>query len=348
MRILYVNFIDNLWGHKRLDENLIEILSTFAEVTVISPNGWYEYLSSEVKVINYNPKSIFRNISRISHYYSLKIMKFAAKLDKKEKYDYIFVASFDTYALALGRLFFKKQNRLYVMHHNNTDMLSRKKVNFFFKTYVYKVKHIVLEKFIADYLIERYLLSSVNVLILPHPLYKNKSVSVLKKFVCVGISNSNDENLIKEIIVSEKENKILEKNNLFVILRSKTQTFDNGYLKVITDYLETDNYNYFINNACSLFLPFPETFKFRMSSSIMDGLSNKTIVIGTDIPMLKTYSKKYPHICYIVKNSDEFLERVKTIKNFNSSSIIKQEFKEFEEGHSRKKIKDILSNEFIE
>lgn len=348
MKILYVNFLHNMWGHKRLDESLIEYLATFAQVTVISPTDWYENIPSNVRMIYFEPTSIFKNNHGIEyHYLSLKMMRFAAKLDQKEHFDYIFAASFNTYVVALGLHFFRNKKRIYIMHHHNTDSLDRKKLNFFFKSYVNKVKHIVFEEFIANYLIEKYKLSNNNVLVLPHPLYYNRCENVSKEFSCVGISNHNDEELISNIISIEKESGILKKNNCSVILKSESQTFDDGYLKVITGYLETDKYNYYINGAFSLFIPFPKSYVYRMSGTLMDALSNNIILIGSDIPLVNVYASKYPHLCCVIKNVDEFFNRILSIKKYNSIAV-QEEFEEFTMEHSRQRIVDKLKNEFIE
>lgn len=347
MKILYVNFINEVWGHKRLDENIIEYLATFADVTVISPIDWYSNLPNNVRVIQYTLKSKSKKNSKKVYHYSLEIMKFASKIDKKVKFDYIFAATFHTYVQALGRFLFKNLNRIYLMHHYNTDTLERKKSNFFFSLYVNKVNHIVFEKFIGDYLMEKYGLKKERILILPHPLYKNTIENISPKFACVGISNSNDENFIKEIIMIEKKQKIIKENKIHVILRSKTQTFDNGYLKVFTGYLEQKDYNYLINNTRSIFMPFPQSFKHRMSGTLMDALSNGKILLGTDVPLLKLYQKKYPHICNVVKSPNEFINEVINISDFNLNDI-KHEFNLFEIDHSSKKIIKILKNTFIE
>jgi hypothetical protein len=346
LKILYVNFIHNLWGHKRLDEKLIKYLATFAEVTVISPRDWYKDLPSKINIITYNPKTYLSKKIDSKHFYSIKIMNFAARIKKKEKFDYIFAASFDTYAFAIGRFFFNNQNNLYIMHHNNTDSLYRNKVDIFFKSYVKDVNHVVFEKFISDYLAKKYRIKKDNILTLPHPLYKNNCNNNKKKIDCVGISNSNDENWINEIINLEKKNEILKRHGLSVVLRSESKTYDNGNLKVINGYLKKTKYNYYINNTNKIFLPFPKTFKYRMSGSLMDALSNNKIVLGSDIPLIKRYSQQYPKICYTVKNPKDFFEQIKNIKVSKDNKMVKHDFKEFNNAHSQQKITEILVREF--
>lgn len=347
MKILFVNFLHDVWGHKRLDKNIIENLSTFADVTVISSIDWYSKLPSNVKVVHYTLKSKEKKDSRKVYHYSIEIMKFAAKIDQDEKFDYIFVATFHTYVQALASYLFKKPERIYAMHHYNTDTLERTKPNFFFKLYANKVNHIVFENFMGDYLVRKYEICNERILVLPHPLYKNKIENMSLKYTCVGISNSNDENLIEDIINIEREHQILSKNEIYVVLRSKNKEFDNGYLKVITGYLEQSEYDYYINRAKSIFMPFPKNFKYRMSGTLMDALSNGKILLGTDVPLLNVYKEKYPHICNIVKSSNEFIDEVIKIHDFNSD-IIQQEFILFEKNHSSKKIIEILKNRFME
>lgn len=346
MRILYVNFINNVWGHKRLDINLIKYLSTFANVTVISPEGWYDDLPSDVNVVFYQPpEPNFINGPRKTHYYSLKIMQFAMKIDRTEKFDYIIAATFNTAIFSLGRLLFKNLNRFYIVHHYNTDTLEKKKLNFLFSTYVNRVKHIVFEDFISDYLIKKYDLNDKDVLVVPHPLYKNNKTTSINKYICVGLSNSNDEDLINLLIDIEVKEGIIQKRRLPIVLRSKTRTFDNGYLKVIEGYIEKNEYDEYINNTSSVFLAFPKDFKYRMSGTLIDALSNGKIVIGTDIPLMRSYSKKYPKICYVIKNVNDIFEILKIINDINKEEL-EREFNKFENDHSKEKIISILENEF--
>ena len=342
MKILYINFVQNVWGHKRLDSLLIEYLSTFAEVTVVSPENWYQDLPKNVNIVNYDPSKLNAiNSSRKYHYYSFKLMNFASMLDKIENFDYIIAATFNTINFAISPFLFKNPKRIYIIHHNNTDQLTNKKAHYFFSSYAKKVNHIVFNEFIGSFLKEKYKIN--NIVVLPHPLYKNDVITKSRDtlYTCVGLSNSNDEDVIKQIIYKEKDEKVFQTEKINVVLRSKESCFNNGYLNVINGYLKTTEYDFYINNSYSIFLPFPKSFRYRMSGTLMDALSNRKIVLGTNIPLLQNYSKRYPKICYIVKDIDDFIEKLQQIQNINYYDLI-NEFERFEQDHSPVKIINIL------
>ena len=65
----------------------------------------------------------------------------------------------------------------------------------------------MFEKFIGTYLNEKLGVNNQIIYPIPHPLNcTNNNVNVI--YDCVGISNSNDEEIIKNLVEYEKENKV--------------------------------------------------------------------------------------------------------------------------------------------
>lgn len=342
IRILYVDFICNNWGQKRMNCELITYLSTFAKVDVLSQKNWYSVLPNNVKNVELSVENYTtgRFASRIN---SLKIMLKAKKMDYHANYDYIFAASYETFAFGLGRLLFKKPERFFIIHNNNLDSIRRKSLAMVFSSYAYKVNHLVLEQFIGLYLIDQYGIKQDQITCLPHPMNKNDAKGVKKIYDCVGISNSNEEAIIEQIIKIEKEKKFFKLTEKKVVLRSKSQQFDNGYLTVINGYLDENEYNDYINGAKAILVLFPRTFQNRMSGTIIDALSNETRVYGTDIPVMRVFEEKYPALCKVFKEPEELVEIICTYQEKENLN----EFQEFAKAHSPEAITRVLKSVFI-
>lgn len=197
--------------------------------------------------------------------------------------------------------------------------------------YSRKVNHIVLEGFIGDYIIHEFNIPDKNVFLFPHPLNSNDYSSV-KEYDCVGISNSNDDEWIKKIIDIEAEKRLFAEKKCKVVLRSTKYNYDDGWLVVFNGWLDDSKYNDYINKAKRIFLPYPKTFRYRMSGSVVDAFSNHTSVIGSDIPLFLYYSEIYGDICQIVKSPEELFEAV---LNKPDADKNEESFQRFIDGHSK-------------
>jgi hypothetical protein len=162
-----------------------------------------------------------------------------------------------------------------------------------------------------------------------------------KEYQCVGLSSSNDENIIESIIRKEEKENLLKQMKIKVVLKSKEFEYDNGYLKVVKGYLEKEVYSDFIDNAQSIYMPFPNRFQFRMSGTLIDALTNNKIVYGSDIPVMRQYSIKYPSICKVVNDENAFIETL--LSNNDNNKKLEDEFDKFKEDHSEERIELILA-----
>lgn len=344
MKILYMNLQYNNSGQRRMDENIIRELNKIANVSVVCPEGWYEHQIANVEYIYYSPKSVIKN-RRIQYYSkSLKNVFFANKISRR-KYNYYLFASYDTVLFSVFKIINPRiLSKCFIIHNNNIDGINEKKLKkFFFQTYSKKVNHITLDSFIGEYLIESLHVNSKNVYVLPHPLNSN-GICDKKEYDCVGISNSNDESWINEIIQKEKKTALFKKYDVKIVLRSHNLNYDDGYLLVINGWLSDEEYNNYINGAKCIFLPFPKSFKYRMSGSIVDAFSNYTAVIGSDIPLFNHYAKQYKGICKVVNSSDEFCYSVLLIKE---GKVDNTDFDCFIQAHSQECVLKSLEGMFM-
>ncbi len=347
MKILFANMLEPMIvkGHRNFDSKIINYLSEISELVVVCPQSWYVDLPGIVKVYNI---SNYSNLSgRRSYYgYTFNIINCVCRLDKLFDFDYILFESFENYLIVYA--LFKIRNartRVYIMHHNNVDNIeSNIKANMMFKLYCKRVNHITLDEFISNHLIDIYGLNRKIVHYIPHPMCNtlNKN-SLTRVFDCVGISNSNEEEWIEEFIKLEEREAWFLNHNKKVVFRSRFNKFDNGFLKVIKEYIKDEDYLYYYSNAKSVFLPFPKNFHYRMSGSLVDSISNYSVVIGTDIPLINWFSYKYPTICKKVKDITDFLRFLEK-EEYN---VKESEFNDFIYEHSDQSVKNVLNSIFI-
>lgn len=332
--ILYMELLENNYGNKKLDQSIIKLLSVFTKVIVVSPKNWFTLdASPNIELIEYEPTETFINCIRFQSYFNhYDILNCASKMDKQYKFDYIFFASYHTSIMALVSLKLKQLERVFILHHNNIDNIDKsQKQQLLFKLYGNKLNHFVFESFIGNHLEKKYKIDKSRIFVLPHPL--NTVDRFAKKvYDCVGISNSNSEQWIKEIINKEKSENIFMNNQKHVILRSKELEFDNGFLKIIKGNLPEEEYYNYIKQAQVIFLPFPNSFRYRMSGSIVDAFSNNTIVIGNKIPIFESYELEFPNICHTITTSEYLIRFIIAGAKITSAHL--KEFQEFQEKHS--------------
>lgn len=342
MKLMYMDLLTPK-GHKIQNKRYINLLAKYFDVYVTCPENWYNNSLNAHMIEDKDflvGKGKFKN--RLD---SIRSFIKNYRLLKSIKPDYIFIASYDTITLAfvINFLIKKCNNRVKILHHNNIDETKNKIKRFFFKTYINKVDHIVFEEFIKEYLNKNYNIKQNSIYVLPHQLnIENNCSNNSKKevFDCVGLSQSNDDNIIYEIIKNEIKNETIKNSNIKIILKSKLYEFDNGALKVFKGYLETKEYNNYIVNSLSFCMPFSVNFNNRMSGTFVDALSNNKVVFGTNIKLLKYYNKKYPHICNIFNNIEDLVVKLSKV-DINKNQYI-EEFLDFKYAHSDKVIEEVF------
>lgn len=351
LKILYMELLNNNYGNKRLDLNIIKCLTNFTDVTVACPKGWLS-VNDGARLIEFDQIEVdcSKKNKILKHFYDVKMsckkLKVAYQLDKQEHFDYLFFASFHIIALPL---YLKKfpdfSKRVFITHHDSVDRIFNHALyGKIFNLYKNSVNHVVLEKFIGDFLIDRMNVKRERVFCVPHPLNCTEEKKQMI-YDCVGISNSNDEVIIREIVEYEIKTKIFEKKQMNIILRSKNIQYDDGFLKVISGYLNDDEYYNYVASAKSLLVPFPLTFRYRMSGTVVDAFSNNIRVIGSKIPLLEYYEEQYPDICSVYETAAELIQILEKTK---SKAKLELEFNEFKEKHNNEYIEICLKNMFTE
>lgn len=324
-------------GHSLLFDNTADILLKNANVVMLVPNNYNGKHRNAIRMhYNYYQESKSYTILKRLCYllYCFKVVKCCVNFASKEKITKIICLTYEECSLALYFPFISKSISLYIMHHNNVDRFFSSRISsFMFSFYSNKVINIVQCGFMAKSIQDFFCLS--NVAVWPHPLNKLQfKIWNDKVYSCVGLSSSNDQTLVDELVQWEKDEMILKKHNLKIVLKSKGQPYDDGFLKVINSYISTEDYNNYISLSKSLLIPFPKSFRYRMSGSLVDALTNNKYVIATSIPVVRECKKAYPSLIYIY-NRESFINDLITISKLPDNN---NEFDKFKEFHSSKNL----------
>lgn len=336
-------------GHKNLFANTYDLLSKNFSVQgyVLSDRNRDDDDKYNVIPFAYFERK-YRNylLHRISYiFYVLKITLMMFKQAKKNGNDALVCLTNDDVALFLSLLFFKCDVPLYVMHHYELDFIATSKIRkWMFNSIKGKYYHIVQADFMAKKLVKDFDVPNEMIIVWPHPLnIKMTRNTDGAKFDCAGLSNSNEEVMIENLIKLEKEQHVFKMNNLHVILKSRNSSYNNDYLTVINGYLPDQKYDSIINGAKSLFIPFPDSFNTRMSGTLIDALSNRKYVIATRISVVESCRNRYSNLIeYFVL--DNFIETIKLVKDKNPEE--ETQFDEFVDNHSDEKLAAIMFQSF--
>lgn len=353
-KILFIDIFYDNFGSKRLNSNIINSLSEFSDVYVLCTKGWYDELKIKPKQIfeyMYPEKSIKNNKRILEYSLSLYNLKLAAKYQKKFHFDYLLFASYETIGMCFAKAFFHDDlSKIFILENDNVDRINKRRFKRkCYDKYKNKVHHITLSPFISEALIKKFGVRENLVFSIPHPLNnmskEDNIPETQTEFDCVGISNSNSEELIEQCINAEMQTNFFKDNGLHCVLRSKKQTFDDKYLQVIKGYLEDKDYYHYINSAKSILILFPSTFQYRMSGSMIDAFSNRKIILGTKIPAIEYYSKSYSEICLCFDDFEDFKRKLLFLKRIDSEKA-DQEFDTFINEHSGKNLTYTLQQMF--
>ena len=334
MKILFCDFIFQK-GNAHVDTEIIKSFLRKNDVTVMANSDRYsDKLPGAHFVEN---KHYVREKGTIKIYLGiLRNMILAAKYANKYRPDCIFVSVYETRSFALGRLFFKDKNKIVILENANIDLLKKKSYRFFYNLYCNKVRHVVYESYMKDFLCKDICIKNELINVMPHPCYECIGLNTKKKeFDCIAISGSNDENQIREFVSYEKEHQVLRQNNIRVLIKSKETKYDNGFLVVTDEYFSNEDYESYFENCKVVYTPFSDTYKYRMSGCFVDSFSHRKPVVSNTIMLATYYEKKFPGIIYTSCSPERIIKLMIQLCNQKIDSSM---YDAFLEQHSRKYI----------
>lgn len=351
MKILYAN-VSTPWtvkGHRLFDVEWADALSEIADVDLLSYfNGWYDNVPEYIHEIYFDPDDempykqiitskvftnrVCRHLCIYEHIYAKKILDFIEKINEIRNYNIIIISTLDTVTFAYTYKRYKWIDKMYKIEHF-IGAYQKLIYIYWFNKYKNKINHIIMEKEALKFYKVNQNVKADRLVYIPHPLTKvNHNVSIPPdRFDIVGISNSNSEELVKQIVEQEKRTHFFEKQKLRILLRTKNFQYDNFWIKVIAGRvnLSHDEYYAYISNAKIILMPYDFKFGLHSSGTLSDAFAHYIPVIGTSFDALKIYSVEFPHICKTVESLDQIYDLIIQTLVEKDDEIYRKEFEEF-------------------
>lgn len=327
-------------AHRYLNDMLIESLSRYAKVTVVSVNDYFSlerkhFQEKDVDVIDIKVKEKKGKIG--TRVYCSKIQQKISKLVKNSDYSICFVLSYDTIAFSRNYHILKKIP-IILCEHSNIDELKNRIKRWFYKLYAKKVYHVVWESKFKEYLVNIQKITKENIFVVSHPLTLQANIDSDKKYDCVGLCQANSDEFIKELL--SIRDKVAE-NHLKLLLRSRNMIFNDGNVCVFNDYIERDKYVLYISQGQYSFVATPPSYVYRMSGSIYDAFALYKIVLTTNEFYPKIYRDLYPGICVHINDANELITLLN--KGIEYNEEIMSSFEKFREDHSVEKLNETIN-----
>ena len=333
-------------GHVNLFINICKLLvrSGFEVIAVIPQNFTKPIPFCEVKIMDlkyYIDEYPQKRSILTKTLYCLRAQKRIDKIYKECNIQATIVVTYDEISLAIGRLMGYLKIPTFIIHNLNPDDISTIK----YRRLAYNlikdnVFSIVLAGYIKDFLVSDLGTNPDRVCVLPHPMNIMNNIKA-PDIDCVGLSNSNDEGIIEQIIEAENSHGLIKRNNLKVLLKSRNYRYDNGYLKIISGFIDNSQYDDYMTRAKFILIPFPSTFKYRVSGTLIDALSNKKCVFGTDVHVINYASRCYPNVIKKFNITSFIADLLDANKN---NMINNSDFNRFHTEHEDEALSAILTN----
>ncbi|MCI8483221.1 MAG: glycosyltransferase [Lachnospiraceae bacterium] len=343
-------------GHKYFDQKIISNLAAVSEVIVMTPPYWFSHKEEQVVYIE---NGVDSKRSRLPHLkllgVTLKNYKKALHIARKNQIDCLIAGEYEL--LSVWFLAILNRKKLFLIHHYNLDQMERKWFfRFLFQMIKNKVHHVVLEPYIGTHLIQDLKVPKEKICCWPHPvevLEREESKEeekegpkgeTLEEYDCVGLSNSNDSEMVHRILQHEKNTQEIGKSDLKIIVKSSKDEYDAGGLKIIKGNLDQEMYERYIQRAKTMLVCFPKSYQYRVSAVIMESVRNFIPIIGSEFRLLTYYKKRYPNIFFLCneRNLKDVIRQAQEVPEV----LKKKEFQEFIRDHSDEIIQKAMRESF--
>ena len=305
MRILVVDFWFGV-THKRLNIRTIEVLSKVFDVTVTDYNRYYGdslELKDKVKFIpvncnNRTSNKITRRIREIKNIIN------TARAIRNVDYDAVLVTGYEVTCAFVASFLFRKNRPLVLQYHQHVDQVSNGLKRIIFSIYKNRMFHCFLEEEYADFFKTVTRVSDNRVFVVHHPIL-SEIRNDHEGNTILGISSSNDLDLIKKVIESEKKLHVLENNKIKLILRAKGIEYKSESIDVNNRFLSAEEYEKLFDDSDTILVaPKKQEFRHRVSGTIYDAIASGKKVLGIDISIMRIMKSIAPSMFYILNEND--------------------------------------------
>ena len=321
-------YFDSLFpkGHRKYNYSMVKLFSLQYDLDVINYNHYYDELElpSNCNIINFKGDKSIEQLGIAGRIRSYSLIKQCKKIFKKGHYDFLIIATFDVFVMLMANHLFSKKDNVSLIHHNTIDQMNGSKIKkMCFNSYKKKYKHIVLEDYIADYIKSSNTITD-KLFVVYQPLTSKtiKSEEAKEyKYAAASLSNSIDEEFLREIIKKEESNSLLEKNDLHIVIKSNNLESSSNNIKIIKGFISDEDYERIELESEYILLFYPKTFLYRASDILKNALSNRKKVICSNFMLANSYTKVYPNVCIIASSYEELVNELLSHRQSNEEEF---------------------------
>lgn len=295
MKIIILDYKSYI-NHQNFNKiHISALLKKGYELTLVGrPKQFIEFASQKnVKIVEMPSALPF--LSKESHIQDIIALAWIRINFRLSKYDIVIIPTYDIVATFL----FRTSKPTILINHNNVDRLSGSYTGaiklaltrMMPKNYI----HVCLDQETEERM--KVLLPTKSVFHVPHGvctpsknLSKPSFISEGERFVVIPINSNYDKDTLADLLQSKiLHNYLIEQN---IVLYIKKQLPYNGFcsnIRLIDSTLEKTQYDYLIENAKAVILPYGRNFKYRCSGIFFECVARNTPVIASDINAFRIY-----------------------------------------------------------
>lgn len=295
MKLLLLDYISYTY-HMNFNKIHVEALLEMGhQLHLVGRRGQFDNIENNASVvISEIPERFFSE--RPLHAISFRLQGIARLLWVKAnikwgEYDAVIVLTYDILSLAA----FHIKEKTYLINHTNVQELWSKLKLFMTRKLPENYIHVALNEEMERKLKE--LLPGKIVYHIPHgvcaPLGAGREPAFLnkeRKFLFCPVNRNYDSAYVKQLLEDPHLLDYLRKQKvtLFIKESMKVQCDSEAVINVTAD-LGKEEYNYMIQHAVAVLLPYEEAFKYRCSGIFFECVANQTPVISTGIEAMRIY-----------------------------------------------------------
>lgn len=345
-KILIVD-VEFIKGHKMINKKIVSWLEESFDLFFIDNKYQIFDYADGNKILTSDYSQQSNLIKRIKGFF--KTASLILDIVREKEIDKVILLSYEYRSFSLYAKKISDLSEVFVFHHNDLDRdigkksfnLKKKLYNKTFRFCQHIVFHDFIKKKLQDYLGD----VQEIVHVINHPITREiiptKSADFSIQQV-VGLSETNDDYWINMLIEDEKKNETFKNIKVSAVIKNKNITFKDPSVEIFDEYLTDEDYEFLISNSDAFLRFFSSDFHARTSGTIIDSLSMGVPFVGTGIPAVKEFEKRYPSIVRSFDTYEDFINVLVNWKLYKEDKI--RDFEKFLNDFSDEKLRTEFLN----
>jgi hypothetical protein len=216
-------------------------------------------------------------------------------------YDKVILAGYDEFALFFSGI----RRPLLLVNHDNVRGLDNPRKRRFLKSISKRHAHIVFEEYMADKMCSH---GISNIFVVRHGLsapfapapfdtlktiHERFAQKDFEKLLFCPSFSSSDMQFIDELLHSDSFSELMAHHKMLLVVREHRHAFaaEKPNMLALKTHLSTQQYRALFLHSFAILLPYPDTFRYRVSNVLHECISNNKLCFLSDIPALRAYAR---------------------------------------------------------